>query len=103
MTVFLAVSDFDRASDTVKSASNPLAVSLPGAADSPDFPHAQRRLERYCCPKSKPKEQPYKLADGRGMYLLVTEAGKYWRLDYRMDAKRKTLALGCYPDVPLER
>lgn len=53
--------------------------------------------------KAKPKEQPYKLADGRGMYLLVTETGKYWRLDYRMDAKRKTLALGCYPDVPLAK
>lgn len=53
--------------------------------------------------KAKPKEKPYKLADGRGMYLLVTGIGKYWRLDYRMDAKRKTLALGCYPDVPLSQ
>ena len=53
--------------------------------------------------KAKPKDQPYKLADGRGMYLLVTEIGKYWRLDYRFDAKRKTLALGCYPDVSLAK
>lgn len=53
--------------------------------------------------KAKPKENPYKLADGRGMYLLVTDTGKYWRLDYRMDAKRKTLALGCYPDVTLSQ
>ncbi|KAB2924890.1 MAG: DUF4102 domain-containing protein [Candidatus Contendobacter sp.] len=53
--------------------------------------------------KAKPKEKPYKLADGRGMYLLVTGTGKYWRLDYRMDAKRRTLALGCYPDVTLSQ
>lgn len=53
--------------------------------------------------KAKPQAKPYKLADGRGMYLLVTAAGKYWRLDYRMDAKRKTLALGRYPDIPLAK
>lgn len=35
-----------------------------------------------------------KYADGDGMYLLVTPAGKYWRLDYRFLGKRKTLALG---------
>lgn len=48
-------------------------------------------------------ETPYKLADGRGMYLLVSSTGKYWRLDYRVDAKRKTLALGCYPDISLAK
>ena len=53
--------------------------------------------------KAKPKDKPYKLSDGRGMYLLVNETGKYWRLDYRFDAKRKTLALGCYPDIPLAK
>ena len=53
--------------------------------------------------KAKPQAKPYKLADGRGMYLLVNATGKYWRFDYRMDAKRKTLALGCYPDVTLSQ
>ncbi len=28
-------------------------------------------------------------------------AGKYWRVDYRFVGKRKTLALGVYPDVSL--
>ena len=37
------------------------------------------------------------------MYLLVSGTGKYWRLDYRLDAKRKTLALGCYPDISLAK
>ena len=39
--------------------------------------------------------------DEKGMYLLVNKAGKYFRLDYRFAGKRKTLALGVYPDVKL--
>jgi len=46
--------------------------------------------------------KPFKLADGDGMYLLVAEKGKYWRLDYRFADKRKTLALGTSPEVGLE-
>lgn len=45
--------------------------------------------------------KPYKLSDERGMYLLVNSAGRYWRLDYRFDGKRKTLALGVYPEIGL--
>jgi integrase len=48
---------------------------------------------------NKPSGDKY--ADGGGMYLLVTQAGKYWRLDYRFLGKRKTLALGVYPAVSL--
>ena len=47
------------------------------------------------------REKPYKLADGGGMYLLVNQAGRYWRFDYRYIAKRRTLALGTYPDITL--
>ena len=50
---------------------------------------------------AKPKEKQYKLTDGRGMYLLVNKTGKYFRYDYRYAGKRKTLALGVYPDVGL--
>jgi len=42
-----------------------------------------------------------KHTDGGGMYLLVTAAGKYWRINYRFNEKRKTLALGVYPTVSL--
>lgn len=50
---------------------------------------------------AKVKEKPYKLTDGRGLYLLVNSAGKYFRFDYRFQGKRKTLALGVYPDVSI--
>lgn len=53
--------------------------------------------------KSQPQEKQYKMTDGEGLYLLITPAGgKYWRLDYRFDGKRKTYAIGTYPDVPLK-
>lgn len=42
-----------------------------------------------------------KHTDGGGMYLLVSAAGKYWRMNYRFAGKRKTLALGVYPAVSL--
>lgn len=44
-----------------------------------------------------------KYADGGGMYLLVKAAGKYWRMDYTHASKRKTLALGIYPEVSLAK
>jgi len=45
---------------------------------------------------SKPKNTDYKMADEKGLYVLVRKAGKYFRLDYRFAGKRKTLALGVY-------
>ena len=52
---------------------------------------------------AKPKDRLYKLADQRGLYLLVNKTGKYFRFDYRFGGKRKTLSLGVYPDVKLKR
>lgn len=44
-----------------------------------------------------------KHTDGGGMYLLVKSGGKYWRMDYTHADKRKTLALGVYPEVSLAK
>ena len=44
-----------------------------------------------------------KHTDGDGMYLLVKAAGRYWRMDYTFHKKRKTLALGVYPEVGLAK
>lgn len=52
--------------------------------------------------QAKPTDKARKLTDERGMYLLIQPTGgKLWRLDYRFEGKRKTMALGCYPDVSL--
>lgn len=51
---------------------------------------------------AKPEAKAYKLADGAGMFLLVTPAGgKLWRLKYRIDGREKLLALGAYPEIGL--
>jgi integrase len=42
-----------------------------------------------------------KHSDGGGLYLHVTQSGKYWRMAYRMHGKQKTLALGTSPAVSL--
>jgi hypothetical protein len=49
--------------------------------------------------KGKPAGEKY--TDGDGMYLLVKAAGKYWRMDYTIHGKRRTLAIGVYPAVSL--
>ncbi len=52
--------------------------------------------------KTKATSKPQKLPDGGGMYLYIhVNGGKYWRMDYRYGGKRKTLALGVYPEVSL--
>lgn len=52
----------------------------------------------------KPLRYSRKITDGRGLYLLVaSNGGRYWRYDYRFEGKRKTLALGVYPDVSLRK
>ncbi|MBB4216257.1 integrase [Rhizobium sp. BK212] len=51
---------------------------------------------------AKKSEKPYKLPDGKGLYLYVSTAGgKSWRLDYAYFGKRKTLTLGAYPAIGL--
>jgi integrase len=53
---------------------------------------------------AKPRKKDYKLSDGGGMYLLVTSSGgKLWRFDYRYASKRKTLAIGEYPDISIAK
>lgn len=51
---------------------------------------------------AKPGRKPVKIADGGGMYLLVTPTGgKCRRLKYRFQGKEKVLALGTYPEISL--
>ena len=49
-----------------------------------------------------PSEKPFKLNDGKGLYLYInTSGGKLWRFDFSYNGKRKTLSIGKYPTVSL--
>ncbi|WP_377701208.1 Arm DNA-binding domain-containing protein [Pseudoduganella sp. UC29_71] len=52
---------------------------------------------------AKPKEKPYKLSDGGGLYLEVMPTGaKLWRMKVRQaNGKESRLSFGAYPEVPL--
>ena len=52
---------------------------------------------------AKPQAKPYKLADEKGLFLLVHPNGsRYWRWKFRFADKEKMLAFGVYPDVSLK-
>ena len=49
-------------------------------------------------------DKPVKLTDGGGLYLYCSNTGrKYWRLAYSFDNKAKSLSLGEYPGITLQR
>jgi integrase len=60
------------------------------------------KLAAVSVKQAKPKDKPYKLSDGGGMYLLINPNGsRYWRWKYRVASKEKVLALGVYPIVSI--
>lgn len=59
-------------------------------------------LSEFAVSKAKPREKPYKLADGGGLFLLVNSNGsKLWRLKYRYLGKEKLLSYGRYPQITI--
>jgi integrase len=60
-------------------------------------------LTRLQVEHAKPQPKPYKLFDGRGLYLEVSPSGaRGWRFKYRFAGKEKRISLGVYPDVGLK-
>jgi Arm DNA-binding domain len=52
---------------------------------------------------AKPNSKPRKMADERGLFLLISPTGgKWWRFRYAYAGKYNALALGSYPAVGLE-
>ena len=59
------------------------------------------KLKDTTIQNAKPKEKPYKLFDGEGLYIEITPTGsKYWRLKYRFGGKEKRISLGVYYESP---
>ena len=52
--------------------------------------------------QAKAKDKPYRLFDGRGLYLQVSKTGsRLWRGKYRFNKKEKLMSLGPYPEISL--
>jgi integrase len=53
---------------------------------------------------AKPKEKPYKLFDGGGLYLEVMPTGsRLWRMKFKQaNGKEGRLSFGAYPEISLE-
>jgi len=53
---------------------------------------------------TKPKNKPYKLSDGYGLYFHVAKSGKRtWRYRYKIAGTESTFTLGEYPKMTLEQ
>lgn len=51
---------------------------------------------------AKPKDKPYRLLEGYGLYLYVPTSGKkVWQLRYKIDGKEKVLTVGKSPLMSL--
>lgn len=52
--------------------------------------------------KVKTREKPFKMADEKGLFLLINpNSSKLWRFKYRFAEKEKSLSIGIYPDITL--
>lgn len=50
------------------------------------------------------KEKSYKLSHERSLYLFITKKGsKLWRLKYKFNKVDRTLSIGKYPDISIEK
>ena len=60
------------------------------------------KLSEFAIRKAKPKQKPYRLSDGDGLFLLVKPGGsKLWQMRYKLNRKENVLSFGRYPIVSL--
>lgn len=49
---------------------------------------------------AKPKDKPYRISDGNGLYLYIPASGKkVWQLRYQFEGKEKIHTVGKYPEI----
>ena len=68
------------------------------------MPRPVRRLNNTEVEKAKPKDKPYTLTDGDGLFLLVMPSGsKTWQFNYYrpITKKRVKFSLGAYPSITI--
>ena len=49
---------------------------------------------------AKPKDKPYRISDGNGLYLYIPASGKkVWQLRYQFEGKERIHTVGKYPEI----
>ena len=62
------------------------------------------KLTALVIEKLLPQQTDYKKTDGRGIQLVVTTSGeKWWQYDYQWASKNKSISLGSYPIIDLNK
>ena len=65
--------------------------------------HTENALTERKILNARSKDKQYKIFDGKGLFVLIhTNGSKYFRWEYKFEGKRKTLALGVYPETTLK-
>lgn len=85
----------------------PMIATAAGGYNQPkvvfEFSTHLMPLDEFTILSAAPREKPFKLLDGSWLYLVVNPSGlKFWRLEFHLRGKGKTLRLGDYPGVTLQ-
>lgn len=87
-------------------------ASEPVLQDGNDYPSMHQisrgakreRAEEFLKSEFPPVRYLRKISFGGSLNLFVTpKGGRYWRYCYRFRGKRRSLSLGIYPEVPVDR
>lgn len=63
------------------------------------LPGLRGKLSDDTAERASPRDRPYKLADGHGLFLLVRPSGtKSWQYAFRFERKHQLLSLGPFPN-----
>ena len=66
--------------------------------------HTENALTDRNILHAKSKDKQYKIFDGKGLFVLIhTNGSKYFRWEYKFEGKRKTFAIGVYPETTLKQ
>ena len=66
--------------------------------------HTENALTDRNILHEKSKDKQYKIFDGKGLFVLIHPNGsKYFRWEYKFKGKRKTYAIGVYPEATLKQ
>ena len=66
--------------------------------------HTENALTDRNILHAKSKDKQYKIFDGKGLFVLIHPNGsKYFRWEYKFEGKRKTYAIGVYPETTLKQ